>query len=183
MDLLELQNTASSCTQCDIYKDRNKPAFARGDPASKIFICGMCPGPDENEVGTPFIGPAGKTLDILIDKTIRGSPYITNLVKCYVAPGIKLTEEWMTRCLPYFIVQLELVRPKVIVALGGDVSNFLTNSSVSIGKLRGQKFSYMDIPIICTYHPSYYARGGGENHKYFHKGIEDFNLIKQYMGE
>lgn len=181
MDLQELQYMASVCEQCNIHKDRYKPAFDRGDPNSGVLICGMCPGPDENKIGRPFIGPAGKILDSLINNTIKGSPYITNLVKCYVKPGIKLSDEWMRNCLPYFITQLKIINPKVIVALGGDVSGFLTGTNISIGKLRQKEFKYMDIPVVCTYHPSYYARGGGENHKYFYKGLEDFNLIKNYI--
>lgn len=179
MDLQELQYEASVCKQCNLYKNRNKPVFAKGSPESKIIICGMCPGPSENAVGLPFVGQSGKILDKLISETIQGFPYITNLVKCYVPPGTVLTNKWMSRCLPYFIAQLKFIKPKVIVTLGGDVSNFLVNRNTFIGNLRGKQFKYLGIPVVCTYHPSYYVRGGGELHKHFEKGLDDFNFVNK----
>jgi DNA polymerase len=181
MDLQELQVIAAKCSQCELCEGRIKSVFAKGDINSKIVICGMCPGPDENKVGLPFVGPAGKVLDVLINKTIKCSPYITNLVKCFLSPGINLENEWMIKCLPYFIVQIKEINPRVIVALGGDVSQFLTNTNETMSNLRKKYFEYMGIPLICTYHPSFYCRGGGEKHKKFKDGLDDFNKIFNYI--
>ena len=92
MNLEELEIEAGFCQLCDLYKDRNEPVFAKGSKDADIMICGMCPGPDENKMGVPFVGTAGKLLDkILIEAYGRtDSVYITNLVKCFVSPGKKL---------------------------------------------------------------------------------------------
>lgn len=181
MDLNELQNIAAECRLCELCKSRNKPVFSRGDVDSDIMIVGMCPGPDENDDGRPFVGTAGKLLDILIDSTVGGTPYITNLVKCFVKPGLKLEEPWMSACLPYFINQVSLIRPKGIILLGKDVNSFLLGVSGSMGQIRKGQHEYFGIPVVSTYHPSYFGRGGGVKHKFFDKGIEDFNKIKTYL--
>ena len=179
MDLIELESIAANCKLCDLYKGQIKSVFAKGYNEAAILICGMCPGPDENEIGTPFVGAAGKILDEIMFRafalSFRNKVYITNLIKCYIKPGTTLQSEWMSTCLPYFIVQLQLVKPKVIIALGKDVSNFLLNKEENMGSMRGNVYNYMGIKLISTYHPSYLTRGGGVNHKHFHTVVKDFN--------
>jgi DNA polymerase len=115
--------------------------------------------------------------------TLKNKVYITNLVKCYVKAGTTLQPEWMDACLAYFIVQLQIVKPKVIIALGKDVSNFLLNKEENMGSMRGNVYDYMGIKLVSTYHPSYLARGGGINHKHFNTVVKDFNKALKYIGD
>jgi len=175
-----VQEQAAKCTFCELYIKRNKPVFARGN-GKDVFICGMCPGPEENKIGSPFVGTAGKILDTILNQ-VFSSPdfYITNLVKCFVTPGISLKEEWMSACLPYLLVQLHIIQPKVIVLLGGDVAQYLLATDSKIGQLRTMdNLSYMKIPVVCTYHPSYLARGGGVKHRHYQRVVNDFIKAKR----
>jgi uracil-DNA glycosylase len=179
LDLKIIEHTAAKCELCDLYKGRIEPVFAKGSPVSRIVTCGMCPGPEENEAGIPFVGAAGKILDaIQLEAFGKYSSsldvYVTNLVKCFVPPGTKLDPKWMGACLPYFIVQLQIIQPKVVIALGKDVSNFLLNNDNSMGSMRGNIYEYMGIKLVSTYHPSYLARGGGVKHRHFDRVVKDF---------
>ena len=182
MDLELLQSECAKCTLCELHKGRNKPVFSRG-VHSDIMICGMCPGPDENKIGLPFVGMAGKLLDkLLLDAFGNTDVYITNLVKCFVQPGIKLDNIWMSSCLPYLIVQIRLIQPKVIIALGKDVANFLLANELQMKDMRGKVFDYFNSKLLVTYHPSYLVRGGGEKHKHFQTVVEDFKSIRGRKG-
>ena len=184
MDLKELQEISSVCRLCELHHNRNKAVFAKGDPFSSVMVCGMCPGPDENEIGIPFVGAAGKVLDDVLVHAFSGKEgvYVTNLVKCFVPPGTRLKDGWMHSCLPYFISQINIIRPKVILALGKDVCNFLLNRTEEMKNLRGKTFDYIgNIKLISTYHPSYLARGGGIFHKHFKLVVDDFKESFKYI--
>lgn len=181
MNLHELEVLASCCYGCSLHEGRSNPVFAKGNPLSKVMICGMVPADEENKIGVPFVGRAGKLLDrILLDVGVTlGDVYITNLVKCYLAAGLPLKQEWIDACLSYLIVQISLIQPKVILTLGKDASVTLLglDNKVTLGKIRGQVFEYgNDIKVIPTYHPSFLLRGGGENHKNYKDVIRDFTL-------
>jgi len=181
INIKSLQDSAAKCKLCDLCKGRIKPVFARGMNDADVVICGMCPGPDENKAGLPFVGTAGRVLDEILAQSIGESVYITNLVKCFVRPGLQLQSDWMSRCLPYFIVQLQLIRPKVIITLGKDVANFLLNNEEKMGAMRGCTYDYMGTKLISTYHPSYLARGGGINHRHFGRVVKDFSKAKGFI--
>ncbi len=180
LDLNKLQHIASTCWNCGLWEGRNKAVFSRGDPEFPIIVCGMCPGPDENIAGLPFVGTAGQILDTILVEVFgsNDSVYITNLVKCFVKPGTSLQKDWMDSCLGYFITQIGLMQPKVILAVGKDVCNYLLNNNESMGRLRGESYPYMRTTIVCTYHPSYLARGGGVKHKHYRRVVEDFSKAK-----
>ena len=183
MELIELEDIAANCKLCELYKGQIKPVFARGNEKANILICGMCPGSDENRVGIPFVGPAGKILDEIMLRSfaLKDKVYITNLIKCYVKAGTTLQPEWMNACLPYFIVQLQIVKPKVIISLGKDVSNFLLNKEENMGSMRGNTYDYMGIKLISTYHPSFLARNGGVNSKHFNTVVKDFKKALKHV--
>ena len=186
MDLTDLERQASACELCELYKGQNQSVFAKGSEASNIVVCGMCPGPEENKVGIPFVGDAGKILDKIFleafgNDSLSLDVYITNLVKCFVPPGTQLQQKWMITCLPYFIVQVKLINPRIIVALGKDVSNFLLNNTLPMKSMRGKLFDYMGIKLLSTYHPSYLVRSGGTKHKHFQTVVNDFKQIYKYM--
>jgi len=187
MDLFELESIAAKCTLCELHSGRNKSVFARGNNSSRIVVCGMCPGRDENNAGSPFVGTAGKVLDAILveafgDSSSSKDVYITNLVKCFVPPGTPLQDNWMSSCLPYFVSQIGLMKPKVLIALGRDVSNFLLVNDKPMKELRGKVFEYMNnIRLISTYHPSYLARGGGVKHRQFGDVIGDFKESLKFV--
>ena len=186
MDLELLQQRAASCTACELHKGRENPVFAKGNPNAKLMICGMVPADEENKVGLPFVGRAGQLLDkILVDVGwTLDDVYITNLVKCYLAAGLPLNPSWVESCLPYLIVQIDLIRPKAILAVGKDASMALIgmDAKTPLGRVRGKVFPGMfDSKIIPTYHPSYLLRGGGENHKSYPLVIEDFLLAREIL--
>jgi DNA polymerase len=181
MNLNYIQGIAAECSLCSLYKNRKMPVFARGSGKSGIMIIGMVPGPEENEVGIPFVGPAGKLLEIILNSIDIPSNdvYITNTVKCALSPGIPLKEEWITSCIPFLISQIYLIRPNVIITLGADATNALLGLPLDtkIGDFRGKASKYMDqIYVVPTYHPSYLLRGGGQRHKHYSTVIKDFSF-------
>ena len=187
MDLIELQDEASKCKLCNLSKDRNVPVFAKGNPYSKIMICGMCPGPDENsstnKMGWPFVGRAGKHLDEILEDTglTQKDVYITNVVKCFLRPGIRLEDEWIDGCFPYLVNQICEIEPIIIVALGADAGRALLNKSKSesLDSMRGKRYKFTDkISIIVTYHPSYFLRAGGRKHPHYNRIIDDIEWVK-----
>lgn len=193
MELKELELAASKCSLCELYKTRSRAVFAKGSPDAKIMVVGMCPGPDENKSGIPFVGYAGKILDEILIESFEEdrkfislnrykSVYVTNLVKCFVNPGIKLDSQWCSACLPYLISQIGLIEPKVVIGLGRDVCNYLLSNTKSMKDLRGKVVTYLgDIKLISTYHPSYLARGGGIKHKHFNRVVRDFRTAIDYL--
>ena len=181
MDLQEVIDEAARCSQCELHTRREVPVFSKGSPDASLMVCGMCPGPEENKCGVPFVGRAGKLLDdILSDVGLSLSDvYITNIVKCFVQPGTPLKEDWVLPCLPYFINEISIVNPRVIITLGADASRALLNrpADTPLFKMRNKIYHYThSIDILSTYHPSYFIRNGGRKHIHYSRIIEDFNL-------
>lgn len=186
MTLDELRYEAAVCQLCSLWKGRNKPVFDKGNPDSKLMICGMVPAYDENKAGVPFVGRAGQLLDKIlarVDLTLD-DVYISNLVKCFLAPGKKLQEEWINACFPYIIGQIAMLLPKVILTLGLDASITLLgmDPETRMYSIRGKIYEYGQIKVIPTYHPSYLLRGGGEKSNSYPKAIKDFELAKSIGG-
>lgn len=190
MNLVELQEEAANCRLCDLCNNRQTPVFAKGNPEAPIMICGMCPGPDENstfnEEGWPFVGRSGKLLDdILHDVNLSYKDvYITNVVKCFLTPGIRLEDKWIDHCFPYLVGQICEVKPKIILGLGADAGRALLNKPKSVGlsSMRGYRYKFTeDISIIVSYHPSYFLRSGGRQHQHYGRILDDFVWIKEIL--
>jgi len=185
LDINLIEKSASNCKACELHVGRNMPVFAKGNPSSSIFICGMVPADEENKAGVPFVGRAGNLLDKLIEDSglSMETVYVTNLVKCYLAAGLPLKQAWIDSCLPFIIAQIGTLKPKVIITLGKDASATLigVDNKVSLGKMRGRRvYDYSETTkIIPTYHPSYLLRGGGEKHKSYNDVLRDFELSKE----
>ena len=145
-----------NCTRCSLHKTATNPVPGEGDPNADLVCVGEAPGAKEDETGRPFIGQAGQLLTKIlaaIDLT-REQVFICNVLK-HRPPGNRnpLPEE-VEACSPYLIRQLELIKPKVIVAFGSFAAQTLLNSKTSIGQLRGLVHQYHGIPLIVTYHPA-----------------------------
>lgn len=185
MNLHELEYSASVCTQCSLCKGRVKPVFAKGNQKADIMLCGMVPAGEENKIGIPFVGRSGKLLDtILMDVGLTlDDVYITNIVKCYLAAGESLQQDWIDNCLPYLITQIDLIKPKVIITLGKDSSvNLLGFNDKSLGSIRGKVFDCVaEIKVVPTYHPSFLLRKGGTTSNYYQTVLEDFQTSKEII--
>lgn len=190
MNLTELQTKAKECTLCSLHTSRVIPVFSKGNSKAKLMICGMCPGTDENSLDNvhklPFVGKSGKHLDeILSDVSLTlQDVYITNVVKCFLKPGIRLKDEWINNCMPYLICQISIIKPKIIIALGTDAGRALLNKSIStsLASMRNKLYSFNNMcNVIVTYHPSYFLRAGGRNHKHYYRILEDLNYAKKII--
>ena len=183
IDLETLQRMAACCNSCSLCEGRDKAVFAKGNKSAKLMICGMVPADEENKAGIPFVGRAGRLLDKII--TASGlsydDVYITNLVKCYLAAGLPLKQEWIDACLPYLLVQINQINPCVILTLGKDASVALLgmDNKISMSFLRSKVFEYtQNIKIIPTYHPSFLLRKGGERCSHYESVVMDFISAK-----
>jgi len=183
-DIEGLKQTANTCTLCELHLGRKNPVFDKGNPETGIFICGMVPADEENEQGIPFVGRAGKLLDeILKDADLSlNDVYITNLVKCYLAAGKPLKQDWIDHCLPYLVSQIMLIKPKAIITLGKDSTIHLLgeNPRVSLAKLISSgPHKYLDtIDVLPAYHPSFLLRKGGKSSKDYVPTVDIFKKAK-----
>jgi uracil-DNA glycosylase family 4 len=152
----EIAKVVAGCTRCPLYASATNPVPGTGNPDADFMIVGEAPGANEDAQGVPFVGQAGQLLTKIIEaiNLRREDVFIANVLK-HRPPGNRnpLPEE-VTACSPYLIRQIELVRPKVILALGTFAAQTLLETKLTIGKLRGQIHRYYGVPLIVTYHPA-----------------------------
>ncbi len=152
----ELERAVASCTRCALYRGTKNPVPGEGDPNADLMCVGEAPGATEDELGRPFVGPAGKLLTQILAAIglPRESVYICNVLK-HRPPGNRnpLPDE-VTACQPYLVRQVELIRPKVILALGTFAAQTLLDTKSTMGKLRESIHQYHGIPLVVTYHPA-----------------------------
>jgi DNA polymerase len=141
---------------CGLCPGRTNAVPGEGNPKAKLFLVGEGPGATEDATGRPFVGQAGNLLNGILDaiEVPRDSVYITNIVKCRPPQNRKPLPDEIAACMPYLHRQLELIRPKVIVALGGTAGETMLGVRKSLGELRGKVHTYNGIPLIVTYHPA-----------------------------
>ena len=187
MDLEKVKRFAAECKSCELHSGRNNPVFSKGNEKSSIMVCGMVPASEENAVGIPFVGRSGKLLDDILEdaRLSLDSVYITNLVKCFLAPGISLKKDWVDNCLPYLICQINIIKPMVIITLGKDASIGLlglkNNKSLKSIIDESPYIMYNNITVMPTYHPSYLLRAGGKNHIKYKDVVECFISAKNIL--
>jgi DNA polymerase len=161
LDWDRLKARVASCTDCPLHATRKKTVFGVGDEAADWLLVGEGPGADEDAQGEPFVGQAGKLLDNMLAAISlkRGANvYIANILKCR-PPGNRNPEPHEAlQCEPYLHRQIELIRPKLIVALGRVAAANLLASEASVASMRGKIHRYRGIPLIVTYHPAYLLR-------------------------
>jgi DNA polymerase len=162
-----LRERALACVKCPhLASSRKNVVFGVGSIDAQLMFVGEAPGADEDEQGEPFVGKAGQLLTKIIQATglSRADVYIANILKCRPdTPGEsagnrKPTPAEMATCIPYLHEQIDLIRPKVIVALGGTAVEGLLGKTVGITKLRGHWQTYRGTPLMPTYHPAYLLR-------------------------
>jgi DNA polymerase len=154
--LEDIAKAVKNCTRCSLYKTATNPVPGEGSPSAELVCVGEAPGAKEDETGRPFIGQAGQLLTRILAaiELTREEVFICNVLK-HRPPGNRnpLPEE-VVACSPYLIRQLELIKPKVIVAFGTFAAQTLLNTKSSLGQLRGLVHQYHGIPLIVTYHPA-----------------------------
>ena len=161
MDWDALRETVRSCTACGLCRQRKQAVFGVGNTAAPWLFIGEGPGAEEDEQGDPFVGQAGKLLDSMLAAIgiARGREvYIANVVKCRPPGNRTPTPEEATACAPYLDRQIQLVKPKLLVALGKSAAQRLLATDASLASLRGRVHRYKDTPVVVTYHPAYLLR-------------------------
>jgi len=158
--LVALADEIKTCTKCALYAGRTQTVFARGNPAAELCFVGEGPGADEDAEGFPFVGKAGQLLDRMIAAMgyLRDDVYVCNIVKCRPPNNRKPEPDEMGKCMPYLREQLDLVAPRVIVALGATAVEGLLGAGGGITRLRGQWKVYRATPVMPTFHPAYLLR-------------------------
>jgi len=160
-DLAALAKVVAECTKCELCETRKQTVFADGSPLAEVVFVGEAPGADEDAQGVPFVGRAGQLLTRIIERVMnmkREEVYICNVIKCRPPRNRDPLASEKAQCLPYLSQQLELVRPKVIVALGRHAANTLLQTDEATGRLRNRWHFYEGIPVRVTYHPAYILR-------------------------
>ncbi|MDT3708235.1 MAG: uracil-DNA glycosylase [Thiobacillus sp.] len=156
-----LADAVARCTACKLSATRTQGVLGVGDRNADWLIVGEAPGAEEDAQGEPFVGQAGKLLDAMLASIglARGNNvYITNVVKSR-PPGNRNPEpDEIAACMPYLLAQIELVRPKLILALGRVAAQSLLDTDEAIGRLRGGVHRFRNIPLVVTYHPAYLLR-------------------------
>ena len=161
MDWTALKSCVADCTACGLHKGRNKTVFGVGDERANWLFVGEGPGADEDAQGEPFVGQAGKLLDNMlaaINLKRDTNVYIANIVKCRPPGNRNPQPDEAAACASYLKRQIELIRPKLIVALGKVAAVNLLGRDASIASLRGSVHDCGGIPLIVTYHPAYLLR-------------------------
>jgi uracil-DNA glycosylase len=158
---IELKSAVSGCVQCGLHASRTQTVFGVGDEQADWMLVGEAPGAEEDRLGDPFVGQAGKLLDNMlaaIGLSRAKNVYIANVLKCR-PPGNRNPEpEEVAKCSPFLLEQIALVKPKLIVAMGRFAAQTLLATDASIASLRGRVFQYAGVPTIVTYHPAYLLR-------------------------
>ncbi len=157
----ELARDAMDCQACGLCQQRQQAVFGVGATDAPWLFIGEGPGAEEDQTGEPFVGQAGKLLDAMLTAAglQRGRDvYIANVVKCRPPGNRTPTLDEAAACAPYLDRQIDLIRPKIIVALGKTAITRLTGTDATMASLRGQVFQYRGIPVVATYHPSYLLR-------------------------
>jgi uracil-DNA glycosylase len=185
-----LREAALVCVRCPhLAKSRTQVVFGVGNPNAELMFVGEAPGADEDAQGEPFVGRAGQLLTKIIEAMSfrRDDVYIANVLKCRpdMPPGSsgnrKPTPEEMKTCLPWLERQIEIIKPRVMVALGATALEGLLGATTAVNKLRGRWLDFHGIPVMATYHPAYLLRNQSVTEK--RKVWEDMLQVLERLGK
>ena len=156
----QLEQAVASCSRCELHASRTQTVFGVGNRDAQLLIIGEAPGRDEDLQGEPFVGRAGQLLNAMLAAIgfQRGQVYIANILKCRPPNNRDPRPEEAVACNQWLQRQIELLQPRVILALGRIAAQNLLNSDQSLGRLRTGQHDYAGIPLIVTYHPAYLLR-------------------------
>ena len=155
--LKNYENSISLCEECSLGKTRNNFVFGSGDHNADLMLVGDVPSVEDDTQGVPFIGREGKLLDRIlsaIGKNRRSDVYLANILKCYIPQNRNPLLSEISKCESYLFKQVELINPKVILALGRISGKVLLDMDLPLEKLRENVHDYKGIPVRVTYHPA-----------------------------
>ncbi|MCM5678542.1 uracil-DNA glycosylase [Schlegelella sp. S2-27] len=185
MDWPALREAVAHCTACKLCSGRRNTVFGVGNERADWMIVGEAPGEQEDLKGEPFVGQAGKLLDNMLravgltrgDAPPERQVFIANVLKCRPPHNRNPEPEEVAQCEPFLKRQVELVRPRIILAMGRFAVQSLLQTNDAIGKLRGRLHQYHGVPVVVTYHPAYLLRNLPDKAK----GWEDLCLALQTL--
>jgi len=180
-DWLQIQAKVTNCTKCSLHKGRNKTVFGDGNRDADWFFVGEAPGKDEDLQGKPFVGRAGRLLTEVIFSIglSREEVFIANILKCRPPDNRDPKTDEVDQCFSYLERQIDLVKPKIIIAVGRIAAQSLLGSDLPMGKLRGRihEFGSSQIPTLVIYHPAYLLRSPSQKHKVW----EDLQIANDFL--
>ncbi len=181
LDWPDLEARVSTCERCALHATRNRTVFGSGDRSADWLVIGEAPGEDEDRQGEPFVGCAGQLLTAMLQAIgyRRDQVYITNILKCRPPRNRDPLPAEAACCRAYLERQIELVNPKLILAVGRIAAHHLLETDTAIGKLRGKVYHYGEdrIPLVVIYHPAYLLRSPQEKRKAW----EDLQLAQRVV--
>ena len=164
-----LQKQVSTCSRCALNECRTQTVFGTGNRNADWMIIGEAPGAEEDKLGEPFVGRAGMLLNEMLFAAgyQRADVFIANILKCRPPSNRDPSADEISSCQPYLQRQIELIGPKLILAVGRVAAHGLLQTTTQVGRLRGTVHSYgeQEIPLIVTYHPAYLLRSPLEKRK------------------
>jgi len=179
-NLQELNRVVLNCNLCNLSKTRKNVVFGEGNPKAKIMFIGEAPGREEDIQGKVFIGRSGDILTKMIENVLnlkREDVYITNILKCHPPQNRNPEFSEVESCKAYFLKQIEIVNPEIIVTLGSIAFKYLLNDDTPISKIRGKMFKFKGIKVIPTFHPSYLLRNPIKKRD----TMADLKFIKEFL--
>jgi DNA polymerase len=177
----ELRHKVAACTRCALHKGRTQTVFGVGNESAKWMIIGEAPGAEEDRRGEPFVGRAGKLLDEML-RAIgleRGEVFIANILKCRPPNNRDPSQDEADHCRNYLDLQIDLVKPRIVVAVGRIAAQQLLKTDAPLGQLRGKTHSLREgsLPLVVTYHPAYLLRSPSQKSKVW----EDLCLARRIV--
>lgn len=169
VSLESLKADVSACTQCALHTTRTQTVFGVGNPDADLMIIGEAPGFHEDQQGEPFVGRAGQLLTAMIKSMglARADVYIANILKCRPPENRDPLPEEVSTCTKYLDQQIQLVNPRLLLAVGRIAAHYLLKTKASLESLRGKVHQYGEnqTPLIITYHPAYLLRSPQDKRK------------------
>ncbi len=169
LDWPALREAVANCQACTLCQSRTQTVFGVGHPQARWLVVGEAPGEEEDRRGEPFVGASGQLLDRMLaalrltratdgDAPPEQRVYIANTLKCRPPRNRNPSAEELSRCEPFLVRQIELLQPRIILAMGRFAVQALLRSDEPIGRLRGRVHRYQGVPLVVTYHPAYLLR-------------------------
>ncbi len=179
--LSDFNDAIQNCMNCPLGKTRTSFVFGAGNPDADLMFVGEAPGEKEDLEGVPFVGRAGKLLDDILKaiELSREDVFIANVLKCRPPDNRDPNKDEIEQCEPYLLKQIELIKPKLLVALGRISATTLLRTKDSLTAMRGQVFDYHGTDMVVTYHPAALLR----NPNWKRPAWEDFKKIRAMYKE
>jgi len=176
----QLREKVAACQACGLHKTRTQTVFGVGNPNAELVVIGEAPGAEEDRRGEPFVGRAGKLLDLMLEsiELSRDEVFILNILKCRPPGNRDPDASEVECCTPFLHQQLELLKPKLILAIGRIAAHFLLKCDTALGRLRGSIYKHdSGVPLLVTYHPAYLLRNPRDKGKAF----QDLLMVKNHL--